>query len=365
MAENPDFLTKQIITYIGNKRALLPFIMQGVEEVKAELGAKPLSGADLFAGSGIVARGLMEHCGELVVNDLEDYALTLSRCYLSSEKQRAEFDLDSMFSSVKLALGQGLEPGFITRLYSPMRDDDIAPGERVFYTRRNAMYIDTARRLIAHLPPRAQPFFIAPLLYEASVKANTAGVFKGFYKDKRTGAGQFGGTGRDALGRIRADIDLPFPVFSQNQCDVTALCGDANAAAAALPPMDIVYLDPPYNQHPYGSNYFMLNLIDSYAEPRDISRVSGIPPQWNRSRYNKSRDSLDALIELCGMVQAKYLLISFSSEGFIPKEILEYELSRLGRLTVRERRYNVFRGSRNLRNRPIHNSEYLFILKKQ
>jgi len=32
-------------------------------------------------------------------------------------------------------------------------------------------------------------------------------------------------------------------------------------------------LDPPYNQHPYGSNYFMLNLLADYREPADVSAV--------------------------------------------------------------------------------------------
>ena len=40
--------------------------------------------------------------------------------------------------------------------------------------------------------------------------------------------------------------------------------------------VDIAYLDPPYNQHPYGSNYFMLNLIASYKKPSQISNSKGV-----------------------------------------------------------------------------------------
>ena len=54
--ENPDFLTSQIITYIGNKRALLKDIDGQVEFVKSRLGKNRLVCADLFSGSGIVAR---------------------------------------------------------------------------------------------------------------------------------------------------------------------------------------------------------------------------------------------------------------------------------------------------------------------
>ena len=48
-------------------------------------------------------------------------------------------------------------------------------------------------------------------------------------------------------------------------------------AARQLELLDLVLiLDPPYNQHPYGSNYFMLNLICDYREPVEISAVSAI-----------------------------------------------------------------------------------------
>ena len=37
MKENSDYLQSQLITYIGNKRSLLPFIEEGVKIVKSEL----------------------------------------------------------------------------------------------------------------------------------------------------------------------------------------------------------------------------------------------------------------------------------------------------------------------------------------
>ena len=61
---------------------------------------------------------------------------------------------------------------------------------------------------------------------------------------------------------------------------------DANAVARRLKGLDLVYVDPPYNQHPYGSNYFMLDLLLRYERPERISRVSGIPADWQRSGYN-------------------------------------------------------------------------------
>jgi adenine-specific DNA-methyltransferase len=54
--ENPAYLTAQLLTYLGNKRALLPFLEKGVGRVQKRLGRKKLSIFDAFSGSGIVAR---------------------------------------------------------------------------------------------------------------------------------------------------------------------------------------------------------------------------------------------------------------------------------------------------------------------
>jgi hypothetical protein len=51
--ESHDYLTTQILTYLGNKRALLPFIGAGVEAVKQALGKERITFFDVFAGSGV------------------------------------------------------------------------------------------------------------------------------------------------------------------------------------------------------------------------------------------------------------------------------------------------------------------------
>jgi adenine-specific DNA-methyltransferase len=254
--------------------------------------------------------------------------------------------------------------GLISDLYAPKDDRNIKADERVFYTSRNAMYIDTVRQIIGKLPQKEQKFFLAPLLSEASIHANTSGVFKGFYKNKETGIGQFGGLNQDALFRITGDITLPFPVFSNFNCETIICNGDSNQIIKDLPEVDIAYLDPPYNQHPYGSNYFMLNLILDYSRPKNISKVSGIPENWNHSNYNKENYALKSLTELVENIKSKYVLISFNSEGFIGLDEMKNMLNKIGRVEVLETKYNVFRGSRNLNNREIHVKEYLYLVEK-
>jgi adenine-specific DNA-methyltransferase len=362
--EKKEYLTQQLITYIGNKRALLGFIGDGIKIARKELRKEKLKLFDVFSGSGIVARYFKQFSGLLVVNDLEKYSAVINGCYLSNEN---ELDLPSLrkyYSEIIEELGKGLKKGIVSKLYAPENDEEIKQDERVFFTSRNAMYIDTARQLIDKIPTEEQKYFLAPLLSEASIHANTSGVFKGFYKNRDTGIGQFGGSNKDAIFRIRGDINLPFPVFSNYSCPVIVLNGDSNQIIKDAPEVDIAYLDPPYNQHPYGSNYFMLNLILDYKHPENTSEVSGIPEDWNRSDYNKSQKALAALTELVGGVKAKYVLISFNSEGFISIEQMKEMLTKIGKFQVLETKYNTFRGSRNLNDREIHVKEYLYLLEK-
>lgn len=363
LEETPEFLSEQIITYIGNKRSLLNFIGQGLAIVHKRLGKSKLAAADLFAGSGIVSRYLKAHTTQLFVNDLEPYSSYINSCYLTNKSEVNPEQLHATLQELLAEIRRTWAPGFIADLYAPRDDANIRPGERVFYTRRNAIYIDTARQAIAGLPVEQQRFFLAPLLYEASVHNNTGGVFKGFYKN-RAGVGQFGGEGKNALSRIMGDIQLRLPVFSAFECETHITRLESLAAVRTFPELDIAYLDPPYNQHPYGSNYFMLNVILENKRPDTYSKVSGIPDSWNRSAYNKAKSAKETLFSVISECPAKFILISYNSEGFITREEFTDFLQTLGKVQPLETEYPTFRGSRNLRSRPIKVKEFLFLLER-
>lgn len=363
LQENPAFLKEQIITYLGNKRALLGFIASGVEYAKSELKKDKVSFLDMFSGSGVVSRFAKAHANYIIANDLEDYSRIINNCYLDNVDEKKLKILQEFYHKLALKKNE-FQKGFLSTLYAPKDENAITKDDRVFFTARNAAYLDTMRSKIhSKIPPEFQHFFIAPLIYEASVHSNTSGVFKGFYKDK-SGVGKFGGSGQNALSRILGEIKLKMPVFSNFSCPFEVWQKDANSLAKELDSVDIAYFDPPYNQHPYGSNYFMLNLIANYTEPKDISRVSGIPKAWNRSDFNKPHKAQDALFELVRATKAKFILLSYNCEGFVKKEKFAKKLSTLGKVFVKEQRYNAFRGSRNLSKRALHINEELYIVVK-
>ncbi|MCL2269768.1 MAG: DNA adenine methylase [Treponema sp.] len=362
--EKKEYLNKQIITYLGNKRRLLPFIEKGIQKVLLRLNKDAIKTFDVFSGSGIVARFLKSYSSKIIVNDLEKYSEVINNCYLSNF---SEVNISAIRYCYNALINQleedNLKPGIIAQLYAP-RNAVIGKGDRAFYTYRNACYIDTARRYIEEIPSEYRNYFLAPLLSEASVHSNTSGVFKGFYKDSETGIGKFGGNNEEALTRILGNITLPFPVFSNFECDYTIYRGDSNTIVESAEDVDLAYIDPPYNQHPYGSNYFILNLIVDYTEPRTISQVSGIPDNWNRSCYNKKAYAYNSFKELIEKIKARFLLISFNSDGFIRHNEMVELLENIGKLEILETDYNTFRGSRNLRNRDIHIKEYLYLVEK-
>ena len=143
MTEKKEYLTSQLITYIGNKRALLGFIGDGIRKVQEKLNKDKLNVFDVFSGSGIVARYFKQFSDTLIVNDLEKYSTVINGCYLSNEHDLDIPLLREYHRELIEKSNNGLKKGIIAELYAPNDDKDIKPHERVFYTARNAMYIDT------------------------------------------------------------------------------------------------------------------------------------------------------------------------------------------------------------------------------
>ena len=358
-----NYLKDQIITYIGNKRKILPFIERSLNQI----GLKDYTFLDLFSGSGIVSRLAKVHgAKKIIANDLEYYSMVLNSVFLRNEEGNKK-EFEEMKQDI---LSRPLWEGWVCENYAPKNDDDIQRGERCFYTRENALLIDSYIEALRNEPCEVADMYLAPLIYEASVHTNTSGVFKGFYKNKQ-GIGQFGGEGRNALQRICGKIDPQFPVFCPNETENIIISADASRVAKdtkivqQAKGIDITYIDPPYNQHPYGSNYFMLNAIAKCKCPDEISKVSGIPKDWNRSIYNKRVEGVMQLLKDIENVDSKYVLLSYSSEAYLPIKDMVAELAKIGLITnLQEIDYNTFRGCRNLKDRNIKLKEYLITIRK-
>ena len=362
-----DFVLQPMITYIGNKRKLVPWIVEVIEET---VGSHSLRIFDGFAGSGVVSRALMPFCSELHTNDMEYYSYVLLRCFLETPSLEQMVRIDKCFEEMDI-LCQNMDKndvtGFISRLYSPKNTDNPAADERVFYTRENALIIDTLLKYISGVDTDLKNYLLGPLLIKASINVNTAGVFRGFYK--KDGIGHFGGTGENALERILAPIQPVKPIWSKSACKSFCYNSDINNLILTFEnnTFDLIYLDPPYNEHPYGSNYFMLNLIARGQEPTEYSKVSGIPKLWNKSAFNGRGSAYDTMLDLLRncLKKAKYTLISYNNEGLITDDNWTTIFAELGCSVKKyEKEYDTYHGSRNLADRNKKVVEIMYLLCK-
>jgi adenine-specific DNA-methyltransferase len=369
------YLNDQLIAYIGNKRALQPFLA-GLFTRLARPGAVFL---DPFAGSGAVSR-LARWLGyRVLANDWEPYAYVLNYAHLCVGR----LEIEGLFrggeeAQALLAELNGLgapREEYVARHYAP-RSTATADyrTERLFYTRENALAIDAVRERLEELYPGFEPtepadrkrkyLLLASLLYGASTHVNTSGVFKACHKG-------FGGHGRDALGRILAPIRLRLPqLLDGPQAEVG--CQEA-AAFARSRPADLCYLDPPYNQHQYGSNYHLLNTIALWDRPPvseergadgRLRRKAGIRQDWvkTRSEYCYRASAAAALAALLQAVDARYLVLSYNTEGLIPFEELVGLLEAQGELELYGSGYVKYRGGRQSIGRQVHNVEMALVL---
>ncbi len=208
------YLSDQLIAYIGNKRALLPFL--GGVFSALPLDPSRCTFLDPFAGSGSVSRLARTMGFQVRANDWEPYSLVINSCHLRLRPS----DLATLFPGGGIAnvldelnaLPPPLEEDrYISRHYAP-RSTEKADWrtERLFYTTENALAIDAIRQRIEQMypgTPVAEPDFLrksallAPLLHQAATHTNTSGVFKACHKG-------FGGHGRDALRRIMGPVLL-------------------------------------------------------------------------------------------------------------------------------------------------------------
>ena len=153
---NHDYVFQNMITYIGNKRALLPYIEETVISIKQSLKKDLVISFDGFSGSGVVARMLKYHSNILFVNDMEPYSYIINQCYLSNPTEELKNNIFQFIDFLNnLTYDQR---GIISNNYAPQDSNNIQANERVFYTTENAHIIDTIRDQISNFEPKYFPF---------------------------------------------------------------------------------------------------------------------------------------------------------------------------------------------------------------
>jgi len=326
-----------LIKYLGSKRRLLPVLTELFERSGAT------SALDLFTGTTRVAQGFKRAGGTVTAVDTARYSEVFARTWIETDADELGAD-DRATLTAEIDRLNALpgDAGYVT---------DTFCTQARFFQPFNGERIDAIRQAIAddHAGTALEPILVTSLLLAADRVDSTTGVQMAYVKAWAP--------------RSFKPLHLAVPDLLGGSG--RAVRGDAMQVAGDLGSFDLAYLDPPYNQHPYGSNYFMLNLLCDYRRPQSFSAISGIPDNWQRSPFNLRRRAKGALFALIRSCQAKFILLSYNSEGFIPHDDFLAEISRHGRVTLLKIPYNTYRGSRNLRQRAIHVTEFLYLVEKQ
>jgi len=374
------YLGQQLIAYIGNKRALLPFLRGVLQRLPVDPGAARF--LDPFAGSGAVSRLARSMGFRVAANDWEPYSFVINSCHLALRPS----DLPALFpgrGGIQAAMDElnrlplpAEGQAYISRHYAPASTEGADwRTERLFYTRENALVIDSMRQRIEELFPAdldteglppGKAALLAPLLYEAATHTNTSGVFKACHKG-------FGGHGGDALRRIMGPVQLRAPALFEGQ-EAEVACMDA-AAFLSSRPAEVCYLDPPYSIHQYGSNYFMLNTIARWDRPPvsgersadgRLREKAGIRPDWVRTRsaFCYRATAAAAMREVVHAADCRWLVVSYSDEGLVGLEEMCDLLSETGALEVQSRGYARYPGGRQSSRRATRNVELALVVRR-
>jgi adenine-specific DNA-methyltransferase len=335
-----------MIKYIGSKRTLVPRIVALAEAIRLRTGAR--TACDLFTGTTRVAQGLKKAGFVVTANDLATYSEILALTYIQHD---------------------GLS-GAHQAIAAKIADLDALPGESGYFTEtfcvearyfqpENGRRIDAIRRQIDVIAAtRVERAVLLTSLVEAADRVDsTTGLQMAYLK----------AWAPRSFNRLALRMPALLPGAG------TALCGDANALARSMADVDIAYIDPPYNQHSYHSNYHIWETLvrgdtpPSYGVARKRTDCKTV-----KSEYNVKARAWPAFVSLVRSVPARHLIVSFSNEGYFAYDdivaLLESAVGEVAVLPVASKRYvGAQIGIHNLHGEKVGrvghltNREFLFV----
>lgn len=344
--------------FIGNKELIISeikelLIQKGLISRKRtlfeEVSNDRLTFFDAFCGTGAVADSLKDSFN-IVVNDKLNWCVTYTRGRVCGNDCRFEnlgFDPFEFLNSNKKTV-----KGFFYKNYSP------AASKRMYFTPENAGRIDYFRTTIEKwqqqnlITENEYAHLLACLLESVSVVSNTAGVYGAFLKhwdSRATKIIEFKKVSYNPSSRNEA-------FFLNN--NIEDVVSEINC--------DILYLDPPYTQNQYGTQYHLLETLVLYDNP-SISAVTGsrstTPMRSDWSKDYKTHIHFDKVL---AKTKAKYILFSYSQDGFMSKSFIEASLKRYGKPETYLCKKISYRKYTNFKSRENNDHfEYLFFVERK
>ncbi|HEX2030703.1 MAG TPA: DNA adenine methylase [Actinomycetota bacterium] len=289
-----------MIKYLGSKRRLVPVL----GELLSRAGAR--TAVDLFTGTTRVAQEFKRRGAEVWAVDTARYSEVFARCYVETDAAAVDGDVDEALDLLNALPGR---EGYVTRTFCRRAR---------FFQPKNGRRIDAIRDEIRdrYAGSRLEPLLLTSLIEAADRVDSTTGVQMAYLKSWAP--------------RSFADLELRRPALLPGPGH--AVRDDAARAVAALPPVDVAYLDPPYNQHRYAANYHVWETLVAWDAPPAYGvarKRADLRHPAATSRFNRRRELPAALAEVVAGVRARVVILSFSDEGWIElPELVEIAAAR-------------------------------------
>ena len=321
--------------YIGNKNRLIKWIKNLIEEYT--VGE---SFFDVFAGTGIITKELLENYDILILNDFLFSNNIIYHAFFGTEKYDSDllFKIKEEFQSIE---SNKFDDDYFVKNYGGK-----------FFSNRDAMIIGEIRQLIENnkkINRREYAILIASLIYSADKIANTVGHYDAYRKKVHISD------------KFLFELINPLKTESKN---IKIYRKDANFLVRKIQ-ADVAFIDPPYNSRQYSRFYHVLEGITKWDKPK-LEGVAMKPPIENMSEYSKKSAST-VFNDLISNIKSKYIVVTYnntytskssSSRNKITHEEIKYYLSKLGNTKIFEMPFQYFNtGKTDLKN----HKEFVFI----
>ena len=307
-----------MIKYLGSKRTLV-----GVLGAIAQ-AAEAKTAVDLFTGTTRVAQEFKRNGLDVIASDSATYSDVLAKCYLEADENK----IDQQELAQKISYLNSL-PG--TRGYVT---ENFCEKARFFQV-KNGMRIDAIRQeLEANFSSDPlYPILLTSLMLAADHVDSTTGQHMAYLKNWSHRSGNdmellvpdlIPGTGKSVLGLAENVID-------------------------ELPEVDLLYMDPPYNQHRYFTNYHIWETLVRWDNPEPygiaMKRIDSREAHTH-SVFNKRKKMPPAFKEVITKAKAKTVVVSYNNESWVePIDIAEALLQNHESVALLEFDYKRYIGS--------------------
>src|SRR5690554_6665782 len=246
--------------YIGNKTRLLPFI----EESMKDFGI-PFEGTfiDIFAGTASVGNHFKQNGFKIISNDFMTYSYVTQYAQIKLNKipeyNFGEFkNIEDVYRYLLT-----LEPkkGYFYENFAPS-----GKYKRKYFSNENAMIIDSIRDEIDtwyrnKTITNDQYFYLLAVFIDSVDRvANISGTYGAFLKIWRSMA-------------LKEFEFMPIEVFNNSKENIIYQ-QDSNKLIYNIKG-DVLYIDPPYNQRQYASNFHILETIAVW-DKQELRGKSGL-----------------------------------------------------------------------------------------